>query len=439
MTVTRRRFLTYVVAGPTVVAAARWADASPSLLTGTDMQPIPSPPGAADTYDLNDMLTDSTRATANMITVTMNKNGTASFALPRVETGQGITTSSAMLIAEELGIPVSKVHVTLADARPELHMNQFTAGSNTTISTYQPIRMAAAAAKQQMLLAAADELAVDIKDLTTEDGVVRAPDGRTMTYGALAEKAAATTTRQIEVVLAPTSTFVPIWQMPQVLSRPRWRTSTTTGVTACVASSTTSTTATSHCGTRPRRTSRWSRRSRRRPAVTDFAALGFDPAPGDADGLQEAGGAWLALSAQLAEEADGVRALQSGLSWNGRAATACVERLHVVPSDLHTAADACRAAGRTLQHYADELRRLQRQAADLEASAAQQLRVARSASTDDDAQAAHRELARRRARRRSAPRRRPGSGPRRRGRTRSRPRRCAALPRLVPSHAARPR
>src|SRR3954454_406764 len=201
MTVTRRRFLTYVVAGPTVVAAARWADASPGLLAGTDMQPIPSAPGAADTYDLNDMLTDSTRATANMITVTMHKDGTASFALPRVETGQGITTSTAMLIAEELDIPVSKVHVTLADARPELMMNQFTAGSNSTISTYQPIRTAAAAAKQQMLLAAAQELGVPVGELTTDQGVVRAPDGRTMTYGDLAEKAASQTTHQIEVRL----------------------------------------------------------------------------------------------------------------------------------------------------------------------------------------------------------------------------------------------
>jgi len=128
--------------------------------------------------------------------------------------------------------------------------------------------------------------------------------------------------------------------------------------------------------------------------VSEFAALGFDPAPGDAKALQEAAGAWLALSAQLGEEADGVAALQSGLAWKGRAAAACVERLHVVPTDLETAATACRAAGRTLQHYADELRRLQSQAAELETTAAQQLRVARSAVTDDDAKAAQRELAR---------------------------------------------
>src|SRR6476659_2864112 len=175
---TRRRFITYLVAAPTVVAAARWADASTST-GGTTPQPITSAPGMSDEYDLNDMLTDSAKPTSNMISVTMNKDGSASFDLPRVETGQGITTSTAMIIAEELDLPVNKVNVTLADARPELMMNQFTAGSNTTISTYTPIRSAAAAAKQQMLLAAADELGVPAGQLTVRAGVVHAPDGRT--------------------------------------------------------------------------------------------------------------------------------------------------------------------------------------------------------------------------------------------------------------------
>ena len=202
----RRRFLAYAIAGPTVVAAARYADAAP-FADGASPSPIPSAPGVADIYDLNDMLTDSTRPTANMITVKVHKDGSASFDLPRIETGQGITTSSAMLIAEELDLPVDKVHITLADARPELMMNQFTAGSNTTISTYEPIRSAAAGAKAQLVAAAARELGVAASDLTTRDGVVRAPDGRTMTYGELAEKAAATTTHEIEVTLKPASQF----------------------------------------------------------------------------------------------------------------------------------------------------------------------------------------------------------------------------------------
>jgi isoquinoline 1-oxidoreductase beta subunit len=201
----RRRFLAYVVAAPTVVAAARWADAGTT--GGTDPQPIPSAPEKADEYDLNDLLTDATKPTANMITVTMHKDGTASFALPRAETGQGITTSSAMLIAEELDIPVSKVHVSLANARPELLWNQFTAGSNTTISTYTPLRTAAAGAKQAIIEAAARELDVPASQLTTRDGVVHAPDGRSLRYGDLAEKAAAATTHEIEVTLKPTSAF----------------------------------------------------------------------------------------------------------------------------------------------------------------------------------------------------------------------------------------
>ena len=200
----RRRFLTYLIAAPTVVGAARWADASTG---GVDPQPIQSGPMAPDVYDLNDMLTDSTKPTANMITVRMNKDGTASFDLPRVETGQGITTSTAMIIAEELDLPVEKVHITLADARPELKMNQFTAGSNTTISTYTPIRSAAAAAKGQMLRAAADELGVSMDSLQTRDGVVHAPDGRTMSYADLAEKGAVATTRPVEVTLKSAAQF----------------------------------------------------------------------------------------------------------------------------------------------------------------------------------------------------------------------------------------
>ncbi len=87
--------------------------------------------------------------------MTVHEDGTASFALPRMEVGQGITTSTAMLIAEELELPVDKVRVTLADARPELLFNQLTGGSNTTISTYTPIRVAAAVAKGALLDAAA--------------------------------------------------------------------------------------------------------------------------------------------------------------------------------------------------------------------------------------------------------------------------------------------
>ena len=56
-----------------------------------------------------------------------------------------------MTIAEELDLPLDKVNVTLADARPELVWNQITGGSNTMHSIFTPVRMAAAIARGALL------------------------------------------------------------------------------------------------------------------------------------------------------------------------------------------------------------------------------------------------------------------------------------------------
>lgn len=197
----RRRFMGYLIGAATLVAAADLALTEPAAAA------VPSAPQPPELYDLNDMLTDATRPTANLITVTVNEDGTASFALPRAEVGQGITTSTAMLIAEELDLPLEKVEVTLADARPELLFNQLTGGSNTTISTFTPIRVAAAIAKGALLEAAATVLGDTVESLKAKGGVISAPDGRSVTYGELAGRAAATATRRVAVELKPASEF----------------------------------------------------------------------------------------------------------------------------------------------------------------------------------------------------------------------------------------
>ncbi|MCW2793994.1 MAG: xanthine dehydrogenase family protein molybdopterin-binding subunit [Nocardioides sp.] len=199
--VRRRSFLGYVIGGATLVAAADLTLADGAVAA------IPTAPQPAEAYDLNDMLTDSCRPTANLITVTVHDDGTASFALPRLEVGQGITTSTAMLIAEELELPVSKVRVTLAPARPELLFNQLTGGSNTTISTYTPIRVAAAAAKGALLEAAAIQLGDTAENLRARNGVVHAPGGSSVTYAELATRAASPVTRAVRVELKDTSEF----------------------------------------------------------------------------------------------------------------------------------------------------------------------------------------------------------------------------------------
>ena len=102
----------------------------------------------------------------------VNTDGTVSFALPRAEVGQGITTAVAMTIADEMDLPLDKVKVTLADARPELVWNQLTGGSNSMHSIYTPVRVAAAIAKGQLLQAAADllgEAPADLRDPRRRD------------------------------------------------------------------------------------------------------------------------------------------------------------------------------------------------------------------------------------------------------------------------------
>lgn len=196
----RRRFLGYVIAAPTLVTAAQ-------LGLGTEAA---ASPDITDILDLTDLMTVAALPTAGLISVQVNADGTVSFALHRAEVGQGITTSTAMLIAEELSVPLDRVRVTLADARPELVFNQLTGGSNTTHATYTPIRVAAAVARRRLLEAAAAELGSPFAELSLRDGVITGPGGRRIGIGALAGKAAAMRTEPVAVELTPTAAFTVI-------------------------------------------------------------------------------------------------------------------------------------------------------------------------------------------------------------------------------------
>lgn len=199
----RRRFLGYVLAAPTLTTAAQLVAPSGARAD------IPSPE-ITELVDLNDVMTAAALPTSGLITVEVNTDGTVSFALPRTEVGQGITTSTAMLIAEELGIPLERVHITLADARPELLFNQLTGASNTTFSTYTPIRVAAALARNRLLGAAAAEWGVAVTELGLKAGVVTGPGNRSADIGALSEKAAGVRTERVTVALKPRDMFTVI-------------------------------------------------------------------------------------------------------------------------------------------------------------------------------------------------------------------------------------
>nr|WP_253917282.1 molybdopterin cofactor-binding domain-containing protein [Streptomyces sp. MNP-20] len=185
--------------------------AAPTLVTAAELGAAPAAEAdITELVDLNDVMTTAALPTSNLITVEVHADGTVSFALPRAEVGQGITTSTAMLIAEELDVPLERVRVTLADARPELVFNQLTGASNTTISTYLPIRVAAAVARERLLRAAAAELRAPLARLTLRAGTVTDGAGTAIGIGALAAKAASVTVRRTWVDLKDRADFTVI-------------------------------------------------------------------------------------------------------------------------------------------------------------------------------------------------------------------------------------
>ncbi|WP_370249004.1 molybdopterin cofactor-binding domain-containing protein [Nocardioides sp.] len=199
----RRTFLGFVLAGSTLTVAADLSLGAPKAMAA-----VPSAPQIPEFYDLGDLQTDAALPTAQLITVVINKDGTASFEFPRTEVGQGILTSTTMILAEELDLPMSKIKVTMAPARPELVLNQLTGGSNTTVSTYTPVRVAAALARQRLLAAAASLFDANADRLISKGGVITDPvGGQTATYGQLAELAASNVVEQLEVVLRGRNTF----------------------------------------------------------------------------------------------------------------------------------------------------------------------------------------------------------------------------------------
>ncbi len=182
--VDRRRFLTYLVAGPTVAIAVTSG-------MGPAQAAIPGSPEPADFMDLGDILILAAKPTEGLlIQLVAGEDGTVSCALPREEVGQGILTATAMIIADELAMPIEKVQVTLADARPELLTGQLTGGSNTIRAVYKPLLAACAAMRGSFLAAAAQRLGLPASDLVLSGGAVSAPGGSALGYGELAAAAA---------------------------------------------------------------------------------------------------------------------------------------------------------------------------------------------------------------------------------------------------------
>jgi isoquinoline 1-oxidoreductase beta subunit len=111
-------------------------------------------------------------------------DGTVTLYSPKVEFGQGIHTALAQIAAEELGVTVTQVRVEVAHSRHGfIDFVASTIGSISVSSLFRPIRQAAATLRTMLLTEAARQLGVAAAALTVAEGMVRAPDGATLSFG----------------------------------------------------------------------------------------------------------------------------------------------------------------------------------------------------------------------------------------------------------------
>jgi isoquinoline 1-oxidoreductase beta subunit len=128
--------------------------------------------------------------------IRIGRDGQIVLIMPYVEMGQGTYTSIPMLIAEELEVDLSQVHLEHAPPNPALYANpllgvQATGNSNAVRGAWQPLRQAGATARTMLIAAAAKRWNVDPAACRARSGVVHhEATRRNAKYGDLSAEAA---------------------------------------------------------------------------------------------------------------------------------------------------------------------------------------------------------------------------------------------------------
>lgn len=112
---------------------------------------------------------------------------------PTSEMGQGTHTGHAVVVADELGLPLERIRVETAEPADPFRRNgsMSSGGSWGLRFWHEPLRKAAAQAREMLLAAGAARLGVAADELSAENGqVVHAASGRRLDFQALVAEAA---------------------------------------------------------------------------------------------------------------------------------------------------------------------------------------------------------------------------------------------------------
>jgi isoquinoline 1-oxidoreductase beta subunit len=127
--------------------------------------------------------------------IRIDATGKTTLVMPQVEMGQGVYTSIALILAEELDADYAQVVLEHAPPSDALYANpvfglQATGNSNSIRAFWKPLRNAGAAARAMLIGAAAGKWSVPVQSCTAAAGqVIHSPTGRKLPYGSLADLA----------------------------------------------------------------------------------------------------------------------------------------------------------------------------------------------------------------------------------------------------------
>lgn len=113
--------------------------------------------------------------------------------LPKTEMGQGISTTIAMLVAEEMNVAPAAIRIVLPDADADRFkpVDPATGGSTSVREVWKPLREAGAVARVALVGAAAERWGVAPEACVAKDGAVHhQASGRSLSYPELAGLAA---------------------------------------------------------------------------------------------------------------------------------------------------------------------------------------------------------------------------------------------------------
>lgn len=131
--------------------------------------------------------------------IRLDRSGSAILTMPQVEMGQGVYTSIAMILAEELDLDLDRVSLEAAPPDEGKYANPFlrsqvTGNSSSMRAFWTPLRKAGAAARAMLVQAAAGAWGAPASACRTEAGyVIHDGTGARLAYGALVDQAAALT------------------------------------------------------------------------------------------------------------------------------------------------------------------------------------------------------------------------------------------------------